>query len=66
MTVLGIAMTAPRRPNTKSATGKRFLWAHPHATLLAKVTSRAGHGKVTTTTTVHLGQAPKLPTPKGK
>ena len=37
--------------------GRRFLKAHPHAPLVAKVTSRAGHGhRVTTTTAVHLAR----------
>jgi len=38
-----------------TAAGKKFLKRHKHAALVAKVTSKAGHGKkVTTTSVVHL------------
>lgn len=41
-----------------TSAGKRFLKAHPHATVIAQVTSHAGRGpKVTTRTVVHLKMA---------
>jgi hypothetical protein len=51
-----------------SSGGKRFLKAHPHATVIAQVTSHAGKGKkVTTRTVVHLKMvAGKAKAKKGK